>query len=101
VHDSQQCPSCASESFAFITRWVPVPERTQKRPPPPEIQSPETLSTYRELLHPETKSAGGWRAVRRGAMGLAVFGLAGWIWRSSRAPAEGGQPDGGTDKPQG
>src|SRR5687767_527745 len=49
VHDSQQCPLCASETFVFITRWVPAPERRQKprtgEPPP----SPE-LDTYREML---------------------------------------------------
>src|SRR5262245_2401918 len=52
VHESQQCPSCASESFVFITRWVPAPERRQKprtgEPPP----APETVETYRDLLTP-------------------------------------------------
>ena len=33
VHDAQQCPVCASETFAFLTKWVPVPERrAQPRP---------------------------------------------------------------------
>ena len=31
LHDAQQCPVCTSETFAYITRWVPAPER-RKRP---------------------------------------------------------------------
>jgi hypothetical protein len=23
IHDAAQCPICASETFAFLTRWVP------------------------------------------------------------------------------
>ena len=34
VHDSAHCPVCASETFAFLSRWVPVQDRrTQPRPP--------------------------------------------------------------------
>ena len=80
VHESQQCPMCASETFVFMTRWVPVPERRQKprsvEPPP----APETLDTYRELLNPPNDSAG-WRFVKRGAVGLALFGVASLVFR--------------------
>ena len=88
VHDAQQCPTCASETFAFLTRWVPVPDRPQKRPRTPEVSAPETLSTYRELLHPEDQRGGGWRTLRRGALGLAIFGVAGWLWRQNARPNE-------------
>src|SRR5678809_230039 len=75
VHEGQQCPSCASESFVFITRWVPAPERRQKprsgEPPP----SPDSVDAYKELLNPHQDSAG-WRFVKRGAVGLALFGVA-------------------------
>jgi hypothetical protein len=27
VHDAAQCPVCASETFAFLNRWVPSQER--------------------------------------------------------------------------
>ena len=49
VHDAQQCPSCASETFAFITRWVPVPgpDRPHKRPRSQEVSSTEALGVYR------------------------------------------------------
>jgi len=87
VHEAQQCPACASETFAFLTRWVPVPERQPKRSRATEVDSPETVNTYRELLQPRVEPPGGvWRTVRRGAVGLALFGVAGWIWRQSGRP---------------
>jgi hypothetical protein len=79
VHDAQQCPSCASETFAFISRWVPAPER-RARPRAPEPPSEETLDTYRQLLEPETTR---WTYAKRGALGLAIFGVAGWMWRQN------------------
>ena len=78
VHDAQQCPVCASETFAYLTRWVPVPERRQ-RPRPAEPAASETATAYREILHPPPPTP--WRAIRRGAVGLALFGVAGWLWR--------------------
>ena len=95
VHDAQQCPQCASETFAFITRWVPVPDRPdrpQKRQPAIEASSPEALGAYREMLVPGSQSGGKWRTIRRGAIGLALFGIAGWIWRHNNQPdGEAGQ----------
>jgi hypothetical protein len=81
VHEAQQCPVCASETFVFITRWVPAPERRQKQrsnEPPP---APETVDTYRELLNPPQDSAG-WRFVKRGAVGLALVGVASLMFRN-------------------
>jgi len=80
VHDAQQCPSCASETFAFITRWVPAPER-RSRPRPPEPERAGELNAYRLMLDSEQPPRSAWTLVRRGALGLAVFGVAGWIWR--------------------
>ena len=81
VHDAQQCPTCASETFAFLTRWVPVPERRQK-PRATELANREAVETYREMLSPQPST--GWGLVRRGAVGLALVGVAGWMWRSTR-----------------
>src|SRR5512143_3640419 len=78
VHDLQQCPICASETFAYITRWVPVPER-RKRPRPVEAAPSETATAYREILEPKPHTP--WRTIRRGAVGLALFGVAGWLWK--------------------
>lgn len=41
LHDAQQCPVCTSETFAYISRWVPVPER-RKRPRPPKAMLTKT-----------------------------------------------------------
>src|SRR5262245_47446007 len=99
VHDAQQCPQCASETFAFITRWVPVPDRPDrperpdrsdrplKRSSAPESSSPEALGAYRQMLQPQESRGGKWRTIRRGAVGLALFGIAGWIWRQSSREA--------------
>ena len=32
VYDEAQCPVCASESFAFIKRWVTTPEKRARAP---------------------------------------------------------------------
>lgn len=93
VHEARQCPACASETFVFITRWVPAPER---RPKPRKIEppDPEALDTYKELLTPESqKRSRSWKLVRGGAMGLAMFGVAGWLWKRSgrERPTGGGE----------
>jgi hypothetical protein len=105
VHDAQRCPQCASETFAFITRWVPVPDRPDRpdrpqthAPSSPETSSPETLGAYREMLGSEQQSGGKWRTIRRGAVGLALFGIAGWIWRHNNRPADDtGETTGGDE----
>jgi hypothetical protein len=34
------------------------------------------------MLQPgEQPSGGKWKTIRRGAVGLALFGIAGWLWR--------------------
>jgi hypothetical protein len=105
VHDAQQCPQCASESFAFITRWVPIPDRPDRqltRPRAQEVSSPEALGAYREMLQPAERHGGGWRTIRRGALGLAIFGIAGWLWRqNSRAPGQAETADEETSNQQG
>jgi hypothetical protein len=80
VHESQKCPICASETFVFITRWVPAPERRKKPRTTGPPESPDTLDSYREMLDRKDGSAA-WGLVKRGAVGLALVGMAGWIWR--------------------
>jgi hypothetical protein len=87
VHDAQACPVCGSESFAYITRWVPAPERRARPRPQPDS---ETAEAYRALLTPAPQEAGVSRWVRRGAVGLAALGVAGFIWRNrEKAPLQG------------
>src|SRR5687768_16012838 len=71
LHDAQQCPVCASETFAYLTRWVPAPERrSQPRAP---VQAQEETSTPRKSSH---------RAVLGyGVLGIGVVGLTRWFLR--------------------
>ena len=74
VHASQQCPVCASETFAFLSRWVAAPERRTTSRPAGAEQRPVA-----------SQPAGGSRAARlltQGMVGLTAVGLAGWFWRS-------------------
>ena len=82
VHDSTQCPACASETFAFITRWVPAPER-RARPRLAEPPNPEELQVYRQMLDPNGSRRSRWTLAKRSAVGLAIFGVAGLLWRRS------------------
>ncbi len=86
VHDAEMCPLCASETFAFMTRWVPAPER-RERPRQSEPARPAELQAYRTLLDASQKpdGSGGWRLVRHGAVGLALVGVAGWLWKTGGA----------------
>jgi hypothetical protein len=78
IHDQQTCPVCSSESFGYISRWVPAPERrTRPRPQP----SREAADTYRQLLNPDPPASGTRRWVKRGVLGLTAVGIAGWALR--------------------
>jgi hypothetical protein len=70
LHDSEQCPICASEAFAFLTRWIPVDERrSRRRPPaPPPNQVQHDVSRY----------------LKGGVMGLALLAAGRWLWQSTR-----------------
>jgi hypothetical protein len=62
IHDAQQCPACASETFAFLTRWVPTPDRrAQPRPiEPPRAPSRKAVIGY-------------------GVLGLGIMAAARWL----------------------
>ena len=68
LHEEQQCPVCASESYAYISRWVAAPERRRvgRRPSKP---APSTSKR---------------RAVGYGVAGLAIAGLARLWWRAGQ-----------------
>jgi hypothetical protein len=77
VHNEQHCPVCASEAFAYLTRWVPAPERRMR---PRETTSP-VADVYRELTSP-TPSRG--RLLTRGAIGVTAIAVSGWMWRRNK-----------------
>jgi hypothetical protein len=91
IHEEPHCPLCASESFAFIKRWVPASERrARKRPPEVEGAHRETVKTYKDLLSAsqEGERFATWRLVRGGAVSLAILGAAGWVWRRNSQRSE-------------
>src|SRR5262249_24496553 len=95
VHDAQVCPVCSSETFAYITRWIPAPEKRPRQQRPAEPS--EAVNTYRELLSPSPGPRSGVaRWLRRGAVGLAAVTAVGWAWqRHSTAPSQAGEGDNG------
>jgi len=95
VHDAQTCPVCGSETFAFISRWIPTPERRQ-RPRTPEPA--EAVDTYRELLSPTAPRSGAARWLRRGAVGLAAATAVGWAWQRRSRPSSPAENAGSADE---
>ena len=85
LHDQQTCPICSSESFAYISRWIPVPERRARTRVP---ESGDAAEIYTQLLAPQQPSSETRRWMKRGALGLVAVGLVGWVWRQ-KAPAAG------------
>ena len=89
IHDDQECPSCGSEAFAFLTRWVKPASAAEsglraERPPANRAARPvpdaEHLEAWRKIV--EGKPATGRsRVVTRGLLGLAAMGLAGWAFQ--------------------
>jgi hypothetical protein len=71
LHTADRCPRCASDAFAFVTRWIPANERRVRvrRPPP----APTALSSRSKWL---TGAAGG----------LAAFAALRWM-TGARPPA--------------
>ena len=75
VHDAQQCPVCASETFAYLTRWVAAPER-RSTPRPPETQPPTPAPEAASAPRRSHKAMIGY-----GMLGLGVLGVGQWLLR--------------------
>ena len=70
VHDQQQCPMCASETFAYLSRWVPGGERRAR---PGQTGEGETPSG--------PPSSRGRQVATYGAVGIGLVGVAEWLRR--------------------
>lgn len=96
IHEEPKCPICASESFAFIKRWVPASERrARQRPPDVDGAHRETIKTYKELLsasQDQDQRLTKWQLMRGGAVSLAILGAAGWMWRRNAQQRGNGSP---------
>jgi len=92
VHADTRCPVCASESFAALSRWIPVQERRAR---PRSTAGPDVVETYRRLLDaPATaaeapKDRAKWP--RRAAVIVATLGVGSWLWRRSPGPRKSTQ----------
>ena len=100
VHDQQHCPICGSESFAFLTRWVTPSDTVAAAEPSPRATRPpnpaerrEQVDAYRQILNPTPAPANRGRLVARGALGLALLGVARMIWRAAPEPRPGTTPE--------
>jgi hypothetical protein len=98
IHEEQNCPSCSSEAFAFVTRWVKTSgEHRVERRAAPVVQpattvhpprTPEQIEAYRQLIEGKPEKGPGRNLVTKGVFGIAAVSLLGWAWRS-RSRAEG------------
>jgi hypothetical protein len=85
LHDAQICPVCGSETFAYISRWIPAPERRQQ----PRRQ--EAVATNHAPPPAAAAPSGKVRWVRRGAVGMAALAAVSWALQRRRPPdAPGG-----------
>ena len=66
LHTLEQCPVCASEAFAFVTRWLPVNERR---------------SRVRRVT-PAAPPSGRARFLTGATAGVAALTLARWLFRA-------------------
>ena len=66
LHTLDRCPQCASDAFAFVTRWIPASERQR-----PQRPLPATPSHRARWL--------------TGVIGVAVFAAV-RLWKRRRTP---------------
>jgi hypothetical protein len=73
IHSAAHCPICTSESFAYVSRWIPPGERRQQ----PRRTQPATGTGA-------PQGPGRMRWVKRGAAGMAVLAATRLLWQLSR-----------------
>ena len=96
VHDANVCPACASETFAYMTRWIHAPERRVRPRPetgpdaddndtvrtgpvkPPDPDDTVRVAPHRRAVPPPAPNR---HLLRTGVVGLTAIGLAGWLFR--------------------
>ena len=101
VHDEAHCPSCASESFAFIKRWVTTPEARARAAVENESRTERArgrrpIARCSGANHDPSMTR---RLVRGGVVGLAVLGAAGWLLQRNAGEKNKAEPDDKPDEP--
>lgn len=83
IHETDRCPVCTSEAFAFLTRWIPATERRQV----PRPTTSPAGEVYRDLLEQSQPAK---RRLNKGVLsGVGLLAVAGYLWqRRSKGSAE-------------
>jgi hypothetical protein len=91
VHDGKICPVCGSESFAYISRWIPAPERRLK---PRPVEPAPQAEVYRQLLAADRAKPVAARWLTRGVLGLAAVSAAAWVlkWKTAGEQTDRARP---------
>ena len=82
IHDARECPSCTSESSAFLTRWIPTQNRRE------QIR----IEQQRKLTPRSTQDI----LVSAGLAGGAAYLIRRWwkaVRQSSEKASESNEPD--------
>jgi len=80
IHAAAHCPVCTSESFAYVSRWIPPDERRHEpRTAPGAAPAPAPTPAARPAQQPGTM-----RWVKRGATGMAVLAASRILWQLSK-----------------
>ena len=82
IHEQDRCPTCTSEAFAFMTRWVKL-DATPLRVPPYEKQEGGTakVEAYRRILNPRRQRSTTVKWLRKGGLVVTVGYLVRWGWQ--------------------
>ena len=95
VHEHSQCPICGSETFTYMTRWVPAAESRRR----PRQSSSQEADVYRQLITPDETVSNGRRLLQRGIVGLTALGVVGWLLRNRETPASAPDAPAPADRP--
>ena len=74
VHEYDRCPTCTSEAFAYITRWINL-ENATLRPPIQRNNTSdagEKIDTYRKILQPTASGSRAGKWLRNGSLLIAL-----------------------------
>lgn len=81
VHGEQQCPVCGSETFTFMTRWVPAATAGRRA----RQTTSQEADVYRRLISGDAAPSKTRQILKRGVVGLTALGLVGLFFGGREA----------------